>query len=80
MPAKTHPFKPEDWLEIVQTGMGLMHDNNIISAYTLIVGFPGKTENDLIKTIELVDALKGVRSLIVPLFFVPLGKLKNENS
>jgi hypothetical protein len=28
---------------------------------------------------DLVDDLKGMRSLIVPLFFVPLGKLKSED-
>ena len=28
---------------------------------------------------DLVDDLKSTRSLIVPLFFVPLGKLKSEN-
>lgn len=79
MPAKAHPFPPEKWPDVVRTGMGLMHDNNLIPACTLIVGVPEETEEDLIKTIELVDDLKHVRSLIVPLFFVPLGRLKNEN-
>lgn len=78
MPAKAHPFKPEEWPEVVRTGMGLMHDNNMIPACTLIVGVPEETENDLIKTIELVEDLKHIRSLIVPLFFVPLGRLKKE--
>jgi len=78
MPAKAHPFKPEEWPEVVRTGMGLMHDNKLIPACTLIVGAPEETEEDLNKTIELMDDLKHVRSLIVPLFFVPMGKLKNE--
>lgn len=77
MPAKAHPFKPEEWQEVVRTGMGLMHDNKLIPACTLIVGIPEETEEDLIKTIELMDDLKDVRSLIVPLFFVPMGKLKD---
>jgi radical SAM superfamily enzyme YgiQ (UPF0313 family) len=79
MPGKAHPFKPEEWPEVVRTGMGLMHDNKLIPACTLIVGAPEETEEDLNKTIELVDDLKDVRSLIVPLFFVPMGKLKNED-
>jgi len=37
-----------------------------------------KTEEDLIKTIELVEDLKHIRSLIMPLFLVPLSRLKNE--
>ncbi|MDI6847835.1 MAG: radical SAM protein [Candidatus Bathyarchaeia archaeon] len=79
MPAKAHPFKPEEWPEVVRTGMGLMHDNKLIPACTLIVGIPEETEEDLIKTIELMDDLKGFRSLIVPLFFVPMGRLKDED-
>jgi len=79
MPAKAHPFKPEQWPEVVRTGMGLMHDHGLVPACTLIVGVPQETEEDLIKTIELVDDLKDIKSLIVPLYFVPMGRLKNED-
>jgi radical SAM superfamily enzyme YgiQ (UPF0313 family) len=51
----------------------------MVPACTLIVGLPDEKEEDIIKTIDLVDDLKQMRSLIVPLFFVPLGKLKNED-
>jgi radical SAM superfamily enzyme YgiQ (UPF0313 family) len=79
MPAKAHPFKAKEWPEVVRSGMGLMHDNCLVPAGTLIVGAPEETEDDVVKTIELMDDLKHVRSLIVPLFFVPMGKLKNED-
>jgi radical SAM superfamily enzyme YgiQ (UPF0313 family) len=79
MPAKAHPFKPEEWPEVVRMGMGLMHDNKLIPACTLIVGVPEETEEDLIKTIELMDDLRDISSLIVPLFFVPMGRLKDED-
>ena len=79
MPAKAHPFKAENWPEVVQAGMGLMHDNMLVPACTLIVGLPEEREEDILKTMELVDDLKGYRSLIVPLFFVPLGRLKHED-
>ena len=78
MPAKAHPFKPEQWREVVLSAMELMHDNKLIPACTLIVGVPEETDEDLLKTIELMDDLRDFRSLIVPLFFVPMGKLKNE--
>jgi radical SAM superfamily enzyme YgiQ (UPF0313 family) len=58
--------------------MGLMHDNGLIPAGTLIVGSPEETEEDVIKTIDMVEELRNIRSLIVPLFFVPMGMLKNE--
>jgi radical SAM superfamily enzyme YgiQ (UPF0313 family) len=79
MPAKAHPFKAEDWPEVVREGMGLMHDNMLVPACTLIVGLPQEREEDVIKTMELIEDLKDCRSLIVPLFFVPLGRLKDEN-
>ena len=79
MPAKAHPFKAEDWHDVVCSGMGLMHDNKLVPACTLIVGLPEEQESDIIKTMDLVDDLKEMRSLIVPLFFVPLGKLKSED-
>jgi len=79
MPAKAHPFKAEEWTQVVHTGMGLMHDNKLVPACTLIVGLPEEKEEDIIKTMELVDELKHVRSFIVPLFFVPLGRLKRED-
>jgi len=79
MPTKAHPFKPEDWPDVVKTGMALMHDNMLVPACTLIVGVPEETENDLVKTIELIDDLRPFRSLIVPLFFVPMGRLSDED-
>jgi radical SAM superfamily enzyme YgiQ (UPF0313 family) len=79
MPAKAHPFKAENWHDVVVEGMGLMHDNMLVPACTLIVGLPEETDDDIVKTMDLVDDLKGMRSLIVPLFFVPLGKLKSQD-
>ena len=79
MPAKAHPFRAEDWHDVVVDGLGLMHDNKLVPACTLILGLPDEREEDIVKTMDLVDDLKGMRSLIVPLFFVPLGKLKSED-
>ncbi len=79
MPAKAHPFKADDWHDVVVDGMGLMHDNQLVPACTLIVGLPDEKEEDVIKTMDLIDDLKDMRSLIVPLFFVPLGKLTSED-
>ncbi|HDI51559.1 MAG TPA: B12-binding domain-containing radical SAM protein, partial [Bacteroidetes bacterium] len=68
MPAKARPFKAEEWPEVVVQGAGIMKDNHLIPACTLITGLPEETDNDVIKTIELMDELKDFPSLIVPLF------------
>jgi radical SAM superfamily enzyme YgiQ (UPF0313 family) len=78
MPAKAHPFSADNWHDVVVDGLGVMHDNMLAPACTLIVGLPEEEESDVMKTLELVDDLKDMRSLIVPLFFVPLGKLRSE--
>jgi hypothetical protein len=43
------------------------------------VELPKEQEDDVIQTEESIDDFKDIRSLIVPLFFVPLGKLKNKD-
>jgi len=79
MPTKAHPFSAERWHDVVVEGMGLAHDNMLVPACTLIVGLPDEEEDDINKTMDLIDDLKGMRSLIVPLFFVPLGKLQSKD-
>jgi radical SAM superfamily enzyme YgiQ (UPF0313 family) len=79
MPAKARPFSPEQWPEVVKTAAGIMTDNNLVPACTLITGLPQETEDDVIRTIELLDDLKDFKSLIVPLFFVPLGRLRDDD-
>ena len=79
MPAKAYPFKPEEWPEVVKKAADLMSENNLIPACTLIVGLPQEISDDVIKTIELVEELRDFKSLIVPLFFIPLGQLRNED-
>jgi radical SAM superfamily enzyme YgiQ (UPF0313 family) len=78
MPAKSAPFKAEEWPDIVEEAFAIMHDHRIIPAATFILGFPGEEPDDVIKTIELLDRLKNYRSLIVPMLFVPMGILKSE--
>ncbi len=79
MPAKAQPFSADNWHDVVVQGMGIAHDNMLVPACTLIVGLPEEQESDILKTMDLVDDLKDIRSLIVPLFFVPLGRLKSKD-
>ncbi|MGC8816704.1 MAG: B12-binding domain-containing radical SAM protein [Candidatus Hadarchaeum sp.] len=78
MRGKVAPFKPEQWPEVVVEAHKILHDNHWVPCSTLIMGLPGETTDDVTKTIELVEELKDYKSLIVPLFFVPLGVLGKE--
>ena len=77
MPAKAAPYPVEKWPDVVEDAFSIMADNNIIPAATYILGLPGEREDDVYATIELIERLKGYPSLIVPMFFVPMGALKN---
>jgi radical SAM superfamily enzyme YgiQ (UPF0313 family) len=79
MPGKVAPFKASQWPELVVQAAGLMNDNHVYPACTFIVGLPQETEDDVIKTIELIDDLWDFRAILVPMFFVPLGHLKNKD-
>ncbi len=78
MPGKPAPYKPDEWPDLVEEAFAIMTDNKIFPAATIILNAPGETEDDVIKTIELMDRLKDYPSLIVPLYFVPMGVLKNR--
>jgi len=79
MPAKAAPYNPDLWPEIVIDAFRIMSENNIIPASTLIVGLPGEDEDDILETIELVERLRDYPSLIVPMYFVPMGYFKDKN-
>ena len=78
MPAKAAPYPSEKWPEVVEDAFAIMHDHRIVPAATLILGLPEEREEDLVATLELLDRLKEYRSLIVPMFFVPLGVLRDR--
>ncbi len=80
MPAKAAPYPPEKYPEIVEEAFAIMHEHKIIPAATFILGFPGETPDDVVKTIELLERLRPYRSLIVPMLFVPMGSLKGSKA
>lgn len=78
MPAKMKPYSYQEWRDIVLEAASIMEKVNLIPAMTLIVGLPGETEDDVIKTLELVDELWDFKSIIMPMFFVPMGLLHDR--
>ena len=78
MKGKTKPFKPEEWPNVIIESHKLMSDNNWVPAETLIMGLPGEKPEDIQKTIDLISDLSEYKSLIVPLYFVPIGSLQGK--
>jgi len=78
MLGKCKPFKPEDWPHVVIEAFEILSENSWVPCATLIIGLPGETEKDIDLTIDLVKKLKAFKSLIVPLFLVSEGRLKDR--
>jgi radical SAM superfamily enzyme YgiQ (UPF0313 family) len=79
MGGKCKPYTPEDWPHIVADAFQILSDNSWVPVSTLIIGIPGETEQDVQLTIDLVEELKEFKSVIVPLFFVSQGGLKDKS-
>ncbi len=78
MKGKAKPFAPAKWPEVVRESFKLLADNNWVPCGTLVMGMPGERAEDVAMTLDLVRDLRQHKSLIVPLFFVPLGELKDD--
>jgi len=72
MPGKAHPFRPEQWPEVVLKGMEILNRNNWFPFCTWIVGLPGETDADVKDSLDLLHTLKGARWCVVPTLFTPL--------
>ena len=79
MPGKVAPFKASQWPELVVQAAGLMNDNHVFPACTFIVGLPQETDDDVQRTIDLIDDLWEFKAILVPMFFVPLGHLQSRD-
>ena len=79
MKGKAKPFEPGEWPEVVRGSFDLLSDNDWVVCATLVLGMPGESADDVQKTLDLVRDLRGNMSLIVPLFFVPLGEMTDED-
>jgi radical SAM superfamily enzyme YgiQ (UPF0313 family) len=79
MKGKVKPFQPREWPDVVIKSHQILNDNKWVPANTMIMGLPGEKKEDVNKSIELVQNLSEYKSLIVPLFFVPIGNLKENN-
>lgn len=79
MPQKAKPYDIDLWPELVIEAAGIMQDVGMIPAMTVISGLPDEREEDVLRTLDLVDDLWDFKSIIMPMFFVPMGMLSRED-
>jgi radical SAM superfamily enzyme YgiQ (UPF0313 family) len=82
--SKIKPYTPNEWPEVLRTALGVMKDNKLFPTCILILNLPEETDEDNLRTIELIEEMKCFPSLIVPYVFAPItrapwSKLENLN-
>ncbi|VVB71832.1 Ribosomal protein S12 methylthiotransferase RimO [uncultured archaeon] len=76
MPRKALPGDIGNWPEIVRDCYRLFDEESWLPVASLVLGLPGETASDVIKTTELVESLKDYTGLMLPLFFTTIADTK----
>ena len=72
-PGKISPFDPDDWEDIIRQTAERMKRTGFFSVFSLILGLPGETPDDIKKTLKLVRYLEKQNAVIFPVFYEPLS-------
>lgn len=75
MTAKAFPWGPRDWKNVILDATAIMNDNYIYPCYTMTIGYPDETEEDVEQSIELVQSIIDHKftAWIFPLPVIPIS-------
>ncbi len=79
MAGKALPYKPEQYPGVVEEAIGILNDNHWVVVGTMILNLPGETDDDVIRSLELLDRISKLRVLTFPLPFIPMGALRKRD-
>ncbi|MHC4744676.1 MAG: B12-binding domain-containing radical SAM protein [Planctomycetota bacterium] len=72
-PGKISPYRAEDWEDIVREAAEKMTRNGFYSVFSVILGLPGETPDDIARTLKLCSDLGKKRAVIFPIFYEPMS-------
>ncbi|MCY0859358.1 MAG: radical SAM protein [Sulfolobaceae archaeon] len=75
MRAKMFPYSPSEWKDVILDATAIMNDNYIYPCYTMTIGYPEETDEDVQQSIDLVQAIidHQFKAWIFPLPVIPMG-------
>ncbi len=82
MPSKGVPFPIDEWPSVVLEGLRVMNENNWFPMFTLMVGNPGETDEDVRATLDLIYEMerRSLFAFLVPSVFTPLPDTRLANA
>ena len=71
-PGKIAPFNPDDWEDLIKQTADKMTRSGFFSVFSIILGLPGETPQDIERTLKLVKYLEKINCVVFPIFYEPL--------